>query len=93
MNHLKQQLAKIYFLGLVSSTSFLSHKYYITYCKDTNIIYPWSSGIDAYSRAFTHSLLWPYHIPSAFRSMKNAFQQEQSHIQQVEKEFKQKHEK
>lgn len=93
MNHFKQQLAKIYVLGLVSSTSFLSHKYYITYCKDRNMIYPWSSGLDAYSRAFTHSLLWPYHIPSAFRTLRDAYQKEQSHIQQVEREFQQKYRK
>jgi hypothetical protein len=88
MNHFKQQLIKIYVLGFVSSTSFLSQKYYITHCKDVSVIYPWSSGIGAYCRAFTHSLLWPYHIPSAFYSIKNAYKQEQSYVQQVKKDLK-----
>ncbi len=73
MNHLKQQFIQIYLLGFVSSTSFLSHKYYISYCKDRNLIYPWSSGLDSYSRAITHSILWSYYIPSAFRTMRNAY--------------------
>ena len=88
MNQLKKQLIQIYVLGLCTSTSILSCKYYTTLSKDVQMIYPWSIGIDAYSRAFTHSLLWPYHLPSVYRSVKNAYDMEKKHIQEVENEMK-----